>query len=125
MKDSALDTTIKDIYSAVVKTSFRNKFIEKFLLENVTLDDMDIITLFQNYKSQFSVQEWKKICIFEHHFGNSSFYNESDSYETVVEQKVKFLDMLQEAHKIQNVLLSSSSCQSFIPFPTLLSWTLF
>jgi hypothetical protein len=61
-----------------------------------------------DYKHEFDTLDGKKICIFEHHFGRSSFYSDSDSYEKNFQQKASFLDILQEASCIQNALLTTS-----------------
>jgi hypothetical protein len=72
------------------------------------IDESEIETLYTDYKPEFDTLDWKKICIFEHHFSRSSFYSDSDSYEKIVQQKASFLDILQETSCIQNALLTTS-----------------
>ncbi|CAG2231048.1 unnamed protein product [Mytilus edulis] len=86
-KNTSSELTIKDIYVRVVKTFYRSEDIENHSLQTLEIDDSQIDTLFNNYKDDFNHFEWKKICLFEHHFGKSNYYHDSDNYEKLVEQK--------------------------------------
>ena len=63
-KNASFEKTIKDIYSAIVKTVYRNSSIEKHILESLQIDESEIETLYTEYKHESDTLDWKKICIF-------------------------------------------------------------
>jgi hypothetical protein len=46
---------------------YRKFEIENYLLQNLSFDSQ-IETLYTDYKNDYSEDQWKKICLFEHHF---------------------------------------------------------
>lgn len=65
------------------------------LLETVQIGDSR--TLYTNYKSCFSEKEWKKICLFEHHYLRN--YPEYYTYEEELRKKETYLNKLIDAGK--------------------------
>ena len=56
--DCSAVSSIRDLYLSIANTSFKNKDIESFILQNFEFRDT-IPTLYEDYKADFSPLEWK------------------------------------------------------------------
>ena len=91
-RDCAAVSSIKELYCAIAKTSVKKPHIEAVLLQNVEFKE-DIPTLYEDYKADFSPLDWKKICVFEHHFSRQHLISTTShqySYEDLVRLRWKF-----------------------------------
>ena len=61
-------TSNLELYKAVSNASLRNDYIDKFMSKNVKIDESSIWSLWQEYRGEFSCEQWHRICIFEKNF---------------------------------------------------------
>jgi hypothetical protein len=92
-------TDIIDIYRMVAKTDFKHPTIAKTMMENITIHDSNILTLYEIHKPHFTDKEWQKICIFENHF-SMSYGSQPKSHPVEVKRRNEFLELCIQAQKI-------------------------
>ena len=93
--------SILDLYRKISKLNIYRAY-EGHFEDKIKLSDLDSTTLITDHCDAFNEQEWKQICLFEHHFSQQSGVKDL-SYDCQRQKRMEYFDTL-----IQLLTISSS-----------------
>ena len=103
--DTELHGSVLDLYHNIITCDcfIRGVTLHEYLWDAVDLHSLNIPTLNNDYKANFSVQDWKKICFFDWHFSQKSGVHNLE-YDQMLHTLHIFLKSLTDLHKLSQTL---------------------
>jgi hypothetical protein len=105
------DGTLLKLYRVIAKDGLGDSFLKQLTLPNLVLDENSIASLYMCHKSLFSTEEWKMICLFEHHFTKYTRKVTEDrglSIDEENEQKWKFYHQCCNNLQYENISIKTT-----------------
>ncbi len=89
--------TVFDLYKIIATKKLRKCPSVSILTDSVQLDETKIPTLLEIHKTHFSEGEWREICVFEWHFGQTLNSNQDLSPDELLQAKCQYYHVCQTA----------------------------
>lgn len=102
---------ILHLYQKIANIDFYSKRLSDIFVCDIKFEESDIPDMYEVHKSQFSHEEWGKICLFESHFQMSAqakVLHDSSTLEQKIKAKHGFLDDCMKAKSTGSSLLEQS-----------------
>ena len=101
--------SVEELYKNIATKQFRLPAIDNISKKDQSIDNYCTPCLFQNYKGQFTDNEWQKICFFEYHFSKSNQEAEFKDYDQQLDLKWQFLRQVDNVAVVAKSIKKSSN----------------
>lgn len=100
---------VEELYRNIAKKKLKFPGIDGVTRKDIEANEYLTLCIFENYKENFTEQEWKQICFFEYHFYKNTPDAEFHEFDRQLDLKWEYLKYLENVCKIAKSLQRTSN----------------